>query len=228
MATASKSQLNDDIYLYTTRQQPSQSPDGLMTISYEVESTFFGDVHFTISIDGSTNFAFDQDLSKGVKVTVPVPPCQRVLVAHVVMVDRYSRAQLKVDFSWEYKQFDLSRTQELATFQNQRVEGSIAVYEHSVHSQVAVACGYDDRVCAFNAVIAHCRQHQCQFVDLDFAPCKHSIAADAQANSNSSNPILQTVVWRRPLEFIPASTSIAVFRDGTVPNDIKQGTRSPS
>jgi hypothetical protein len=77
MATASKSQLNDDIYLYTTRQQPSQSPDGLMTISYEVESTFFGDVHFTISIDGSTNFAFDQDLSKGVKVTVPVPPSRR-------------------------------------------------------------------------------------------------------------------------------------------------------
>jgi hypothetical protein len=215
----SKTQLDDDICIYTTRlAQP------LPSIQYEVECACFSNVKFTISIAGSRNFGFAQDHSQGDSKSVLFSPCKRAPLATVTMIDPAFKAELKVDFSWEFVPIDrltieqMRKTQEAATLR------TISAYESSL-----TTTAFDDAYADFRAIIAHCQACHVAFIDLDFLPVQDSVSSSSLLDGTNAGSgcgpksLEKSIVWRRPCEFCPSSNSAEVFRDGILPNDIKQG-----
>lgn len=224
MASFVKTHLSDDLCLYTAK---SNNP---ITLTYQLESTCFHIVQFTLSIEGSKNFAFDQDLSLGTTKTTRVSPCKMVHVGRVVMIDPSFKAELKVDFSWDYVDFNQKELKAMTDGETKAVGSVIAAYRRSLTSGGQL---FDDNDASVEQIVYHCEKHGCCFVDLSFPPIALSLrnqttvagssSSAGTADNSPTSMVHRATVWRRPKDFTPADVEMEVFRDGIIPNDIKQG-----
>ena len=197
------------------------------TYKYSVESVGFHKLTFTFNFEGSVNFGIVDCpyvvAGKPLQATVVANPFETSPVVICRQLDVHKGGSLSMSMSWLIEQPDGPIVEKYLAQKEGEVQAKLSRTKQLFTPRTI-------EVSSAEQINKLCDQARTNFIDSAFPPLASSLYTAAVVtpgvsitSSEVSKPAGDCIVWRRPVDFLPAGTPIHIFEGQIEPNDIKQG-----